>query len=194
MPLPVAHSLAGAAIYRGLDADGSWLGSRRVLLAIVLANAPDFDMIPGILMGEPNRFHQGPTHSLAFVAIAAAVAALGAAAGRVWPLRAGVARAVTGTAMIVAALWASHLMLDAFTTDLSEPVGIAALWPFSELRLSGIDWFPHVEKLSGQGGPIAFAASLFARNNLWAIFVELATMVPIVLLVSWRRARREDSK
>ena len=54
-----------------IDADGTWVGWPRLLLAIVLANAADLDMIPGILVGEPNRYHHvGFSHSLLFAVAA----------------------------------------------------------------------------------------------------------------------------
>lgn len=47
MPFPVAHSLAGSTIYAGLDADGSLISWRRLMLAVIIANAPDLDFVPG---------------------------------------------------------------------------------------------------------------------------------------------------
>ena len=52
MPLPLAHSLAGAVVYKGLDADGRFIAWKRLLLAVVIAHLPDLDLIPGILVGE----------------------------------------------------------------------------------------------------------------------------------------------
>ena len=34
------------------------------LLILIAGVAPDFDFLPGILIGDPNRFHHGPTHSI----------------------------------------------------------------------------------------------------------------------------------
>ena len=64
MPLPVAHSLAGLAVFKGLDADGTLLAWRRLLAAVVIANIADLDLVPGIFAGEPNRYHHvGFSHS-----------------------------------------------------------------------------------------------------------------------------------
>lgn len=61
MSLPVSHSLAGAAIDSVADADGRLGEWRRLLLAVALANAPGLDLVPGLIRGDPNRFHHGAT-------------------------------------------------------------------------------------------------------------------------------------
>ena len=192
MPLPVAHSLAGAAVYKGLDADGSWLNVKRLLVAVVIAIAPDFDMIPGVLVGDPNRFHHGPSHSLGFVVLVAGVAALVTLATGGWPLRARALRGAAATAAMVAALWASHVVLDAFTEDFREPIGVPMFWPISDAPVQIWPYFPYVEKLGGQASASEFVTSLMSVHNLWAVTVEALTMLPIVLVVAWWRRRGDD--
>ena len=193
MPLPVAHSLAAAAIYVGLDADGRWQNVKRLLLAMVIAVAPDFDMIPGILIGEPARFHHGPSHSLGFVVVAAVVAALAASAIGGWPLRMKALQGAAATAAMVGLLWASHIVLDAFTQDFRDPVGVPMFWPLSSAPVQVWPYFPYVEKLGGQGSALEFVASIMTPHNLWAVAVEALTMVPLVLVVAWWRRRAESS-
>ena len=75
MATPIGHALAGYAVYVG----GSSSQSRTSILfwfCLLMAIAPDFDFIPGILQGQPNLYHQGVSHSLGaglFVSFAAAL-------------------------------------------------------------------------------------------------------------------------
>lgn len=119
MSTPVGHMLAGATASFGARPDTSL---RKQLGAGALVGAsPDLDFLPGLLIGDPARFHHGPTHSLAFVLLVAAVAWLVVSRDRWrWALTAGLASA-------------SHLGLDLLTTDPSAPVGVQLLWPVSEV-------------------------------------------------------------
>lgn len=194
MPLPVAHSLAGGTIYAVADADGGLFGWKRLLLALFIANAPDLDFIPGLLIGQPNRFHHGPTHSIAAVLIVAVVAAGAAALGARWPVRRQIdARAVTGTALMVGGLWLSHILLDAFTEDLFGPFGVPLLWPISDRYLLFYPWFPHVARYSGSSEPVAFFLSLLNPHNAWAATVEVMTLTPVLVLVTWWRRRHRGA-
>lgn len=197
MPLPVAHSLAGGSLFVGLDADGRHLSWKRALLAIILANAPDLDFLPGMLIGDPNRFHHGPSHSLGMAVFVAVLAAGVAALGYRWPLRRGgsaprgAGSAVAGTAMIVGLLWTSHILLDAVTADLLPPYGVPLLWPLSSEYFLFWPWFPHVLRIAGPSGAGAFLMSLLNAHNLWAATVEILTLAPVLVLVAWIRRRKE---
>ena len=193
MPLPIAHSLAAGALYKGLDADTGKTGWRRLVLAVVIANAPDLDLIPGILVGEPSRYHHGWTHSIGMVLLVSLIGAAVARAGHCWPLR----RRQSGawaTAFMVGLLWASHLLLDSFTEDTSPPAGPPVLWPLMARHFVFWPWFPYVDKLDGKGGPLEFVGSLMSVHNLWAVSVELLTLVPVVGAVVWWRRRTDRTR
>ncbi|MGD8327948.1 MAG: metal-dependent hydrolase [Acidobacteriota bacterium] len=193
MPLPVAHSLAGVAVYKGLDADGTLFTWPRLLLAVFIANAPDLDMIPGILMGEPNRYHHvGFSHSGLFaLAVALAAGLFARATGKYWPVAGRRLSAAAGTALMVALLMLSHLLLDALTGDSRPPIGIPMWWPVSDAPLHLYDWFPHVAKLGGTGGPLRFVGSLLNSHNLYAATWEFLTLAPLIALIAWWRKRHE---
>src|SRR5688500_803129 len=75
MSTPLGHSLAGAAVglalARGLDA------RRAAAVGAAVAVAPDLDFIPGLLIGDPGRFHHAASHSIiAAVAIASMAGAM----------------------------------------------------------------------------------------------------------------------
>lgn len=196
MPLPIAHSLAGVAVYKGLDADGTLVTWPRLVLAVVIANAPDLDMVPGILLGEPNRYHHvGFSHSaVAAVVIALVVGMAAAAAGVRWPVAGRRWSAIGGTALMVALLLLSHVVLDAFTEDFRLPYGVPMFWPLSGVAVQIHPWFPYVEKLGGGGGPLQFVASLLNVHNLYAVAWEVLTLAPVVALAVWWRRRRADNR
>lgn len=197
MPLPVAHSLAGATIFAGLDADGTRVAWRRFLLAVFIANFADIDLVPGILVGEPNRYHHvGFTHSLLFAVVAGLlVGAVAAAAGKAWPLWHGPRRRWLATALMVGLLMASHVVLDSLTLDTRVPVGVPMFWPLSGGAVQIYPWFYDVAKLGGEGSPLDFVASLLAVHNLKGTAFELLMLGPLLLLVAWWRSRsRDDGK
>ena len=101
------------------------LRSRWPLLAcMVAANLPDVDFIPGLLIGEFNAFHHGPSHSL------------------LWAIGVGVGCWLIAEAMgsgksrfkgwLAFALVTSHLAADYLCEDRSAPFGIMVFWPMSD--------------------------------------------------------------
>jgi len=192
MPLPLAHSLAGVAVFKGLDADGTARAWKRLLLAVVIANVADLDLIPGILAGEPNRYHHvGFSHSALFaLAAAVLVGALAVAAGKRWPVLGRHTSAFAGTALLVGLLLLSHVVLDALNDDLRPPPGVPMWWPLSPAYVQIYPWFVAVAKLPGAGTALDFVASVLTVHNLYAMLWEFLTMAPLVVLVGWWRARR----
>lgn len=192
MPLPVAHTLAGAAIYGALDADGTIGRRRRLLVAVVLANAPDLDLVPGILAGDPNRFHHGLSHTLLAAVLAGGVAAwLARRRGVGWPVHGWRRSAMAATFMMVASLWASHVVLDVLTNDPSPPFGVPALWPLVSAPIALGPLFLRADKVVGPASGGQFVLSLLSAHNLTAILRETLLLGPFVALARlWRRRRR----
>jgi membrane-bound metal-dependent hydrolase YbcI (DUF457 family) len=116
MPTPIGHLLAGAAIGT-LMSQGSNL-PRTLLMGGLAAIAADFDFIPGILIGNPGRFHHAQSHSVTFAILAGVLAALIARKSRF------------KSAALVGLGYASHIILDFLTFDDSVPQGIPIFWPF----------------------------------------------------------------
>jgi len=196
MPLPLAHSLAGAVVYKGLDADGRFIAWKRLLLAVVIANLPDLDLIPGILVGEPNRYHHvGFSHSLLFAAVAAVAVGLAAtAAGRSWPTWCSRMSGAPGTALLVGLLLGSHVLLDTLNLDFRAPAGPPIFWPLSNAGVQIYPWFVDVAKLIGEGSVVDFVISLLTVHNLYAMLWELATLAPVLVLVVWWRSRHDNGR
>jgi membrane-bound metal-dependent hydrolase YbcI (DUF457 family) len=124
MPSPVAHVLAGAAVYAALaPGDGLRRDWRPWALAAFAGVAADLDFLPGLLVGQPSRWHHWATHS---VAAALAFALL------VAPLAVRALGSVGRRAALLLAAYGSHLALDWLTVDRTVPQGIPLLWPVSE--------------------------------------------------------------
>ncbi len=196
MPLPISHSLAGAAVYTAFDQDGGSGGWRRLVIAISVANAPDLDLLPGLLIGDPNRFHRGASHSL--------ITALGVGLlfgwlawltrGWEWRLRGHRLRGPYQTAFIVAVLLASHVLLDAFTTDPSPPAGEQMLWPLSDAWVQLYPLFDRADKVSGPASASEFVRSLLSMHNARAMGRELVLVGPFLLWARWWRRRNQTHR
>ena len=101
----------------------AWRRRTELLACMLIACAPDIDFLFGLVAGDLNRYHQLGTHTVLWaLATALCIWLYGRASSRDAPM--------TGF-WLVFALLASHLVVDFFTEDLSEPVGIMLAWPFS---------------------------------------------------------------
>ena len=109
--------MAGGAVRAALD--------RAVLAALIFAGlgvVPDVD----ILVEGTHRLY---THSIAAVGLVALLAALAFAA---WTAGSPTPARVVRSLIAAAAAYASHLLLDWLGDDRSVPIGIRALWPFTD--------------------------------------------------------------
>jgi membrane-bound metal-dependent hydrolase YbcI (DUF457 family) len=180
MPSPVGHSLLGYAIHRATDTGAggrSWLVP---LLCLLAANAADLDVIPGLLMGDPNRFHRGISHSIGIALLFAAVFGpiLASCGG-------GRLKKATGVAFL---LYLSHLVVDCFNADARFPFGVPLLWPLTATYY--IAPFPLLPGIHKAGTSAAFFPSLLSVHNLLAMAVETLVFLPLLGLVwAWKRRR-----
>jgi membrane-bound metal-dependent hydrolase YbcI (DUF457 family) len=173
MPSPVGHALGGFAI--GWLAARSSRLDRPLLVAVVFAGlgvVPDVDVVV-------EGTHRLYTHSIAAVGLVGLLAAA--------TLRAagpGVSAPGSRGTMVFAAMaaYGSHLLLDWLADDRSVPIGIRALWPFTDAYFqSDARWFPPVERRYWLPG--------FWTANLRAIGWEMLVLSPLVALAIWLRAR-----
>jgi membrane-bound metal-dependent hydrolase YbcI (DUF457 family) len=80
-------------------------------------------------------------------------------------------------AMICAAAYGSHLLLDWLAIDRRLPYGLQILWPFSDRwYISGLDIFLQTERRN-----LLTLATL--HTNLRAMSFEIAVMLPVLVLV-----------
>jgi inner membrane protein len=170
----IGHVAVGMALGRYAAGDASpWrLGAAMALLSL-LALLPDADVVAfwfRIPYSAPWG-HRGASHSLAFAAGVALVAALVA--------RALGARALRWGALTFAAV-ASHGLLDALTNG---GLGAALLWPFSHGR-----YFAPVRPL-----PVApIGAGMLSARGLYVVGVELLAFLPLWAYALWPRGRRQE--
>jgi inner membrane protein len=144
------------------------------LAAVVLANAPDLDYIPGLFVGDWNALHHGYTHTLGWVALVAA---------GIWMLR-RTYRPTAGWGLLAFILVAllSHLVADLLTDDGRPPYGIMLGWPFSsEYLISPVTPFWRLEKKD--------LADVLQWYNVKAVLVEVAWTAPLLVVVLLYKAR-----
>jgi membrane-bound metal-dependent hydrolase YbcI (DUF457 family) len=161
LPSPIGHGLGGIAAGWGVAPRRD----RRVaLLLAAAATAPDLDLLFGT--------HRAASHSLGAAAIAGAVAWAAMRRDR-WRWSAAVTLA-----------WASHVLLDWLSNDTRPPIGIMALWPFTDAYYkASVEIFPAVSR--------RYWESRFWMYNLRALVVELAVLGPITMAVLWWWRRRD---
>ncbi len=183
MPSPIGHSLAGCAIYAGTN-DSNIINWKTLFLYILVANLPDFDFIPGFLLGTPNSFHRGVSHSLGFALI------FGTALG-LFVARNTTTKRFFKKILILSGLYFSHIFLDFFSVDTSIPIGEKVFWPISNEYFSApFQFFLDIKRSISSN--YEFIATLFSFHNFLAILIEVAVLIPVLALVSFRKRRRNQ--
>lgn len=174
MPSPVAHSLMGYLITRAegqTDQSGRW---GRLVLYIAVANAADLDFIPGFVIGDPNRFHHGISHSIGFAVLFALLCGIS------WALlkRESIGKHV----MLFFCLYTSHLGLDYLSLDTKAPYGLPILWPLSDVFY--IAPFAFLLDIQRSASSLDFVPSLFSLHNAIAMSIELIILSLLIVLES----------
>jgi inner membrane protein len=180
----------GIALYLALQEphlSNALSGRKKLLLwvfLVVLAVSPDFDFLPGLMLGDANRFHHGPSHSLLGGLLIGGLAFLFSKNyfrefdGRKYFLL------VVGTAL-------SHGILDSFSKDTSLPYGVPLFWPFSpDYLISPIPLFSDVTRPGDASSLAAFMASITNRHNLFSIGLEFLFSIMFIAAIytlKWRR-------
>ncbi len=160
MPSPIGHGLGGIA--------AGWLVAPRhdrvagwALAAI--GAAVDLDLLA--------NDHRGPAHSIGAAMIVGFVVWL---ITRRW--RWGAAAALA---------WTSHVLLDWLGEDSKPPIGIEALWPFSDgYYRASHTIFPGVARQFWRPWP-------FIKTNSYAAMFELILLLPIVFVILKLRSIRQ---
>ena len=144
-----------------------WEKRATFLVILFMANLPDIDYLPGVLMGPINAFHHGYTHAFGWIV------AVAFASWLLWRKEDRVGWAVF--AVLFAAL-ASHLFADIFSDDSNPPYGIMALWPFTDrYYISPVSIFWSLRKATWN--------DIFQWYNVRAALYEALILAPIVVLV-----------
>lgn len=170
MPTPIGHAIAGSAlaVRSGRQSFNKWIFSFVIFFSVL----PDFDILPGFLAGDVNRYHRLFSHSLFFVTISGLAGAL-----LLWR--------IINCHFLKCALWFTgagylHLFMDTLTVDSRAPFGCPLFMPFSDQHtIFPVQVFLDLHRASAAGD---FFASLFTTHNFHVLLVELALTLPILLL------------
>jgi membrane-bound metal-dependent hydrolase YbcI (DUF457 family) len=173
MALCLAHAAAGYLAYEALRPAGRH-DVALLATAVVAANLPDADFLPGLAIGHATAFHRGATHTLAAAFVATALTWVIARRGR--------AMRPVALACVVAAAYSSHLLLDWMTVDAVPPPGIQLFWPFSEAWVHA-PWSVLGEIIVDSRSRVGFVESLFTPAALQAWAREVGGAVAVVALV-----------
>jgi inner membrane protein len=176
MATPFGHSLAGFAVHTFVPS----VNRDRLSLAvcIIMANAPDLDFLPGILVGRPALYHQGITHSIGF----ALLVSLGTAAVyRTW----GKSFSLIFTSALLAYL--SHLAIDFFGPDGRLPYGEPLFWPISDSHfISPVPVFLGAHHAASTfGSTQEWIRGILTAHNIRAIVLEIVLILPFALFGLW---------
>lgn len=176
MPSPLVHAAVGYAIYRicRLSLPQASCLRSRSLLPLVIASvgvsvAPDLDVVPGILMGNLERFHNSVMHTPIF----GLVAALGVATV-LWMSQE--ARFLTWF-FLALLCYELHVLMDFLTCGR----GVMVFWPYSLSRYqSPLKLFYGVHWSEG----------LFSVRHVWTFVTEMGFVVFLGILVGFLPKRR----
>lgn len=170
MPSPIGHSLLGGAFYTAFRSSNVH-DLKLIGLCLFAANAADLDFVPGLLIGDPNLFHHGISHSLGFaVLFAVACSSFRLMGPSLW-LNVG----------FFFSLYFSHVAIDYFSIDHGFPYGVMLFWPLTnEYYIAPFAFLPDIRRSQVAS---EFFVSLFSAHNLWAATVEIAVISPILFVM-----------
>jgi inner membrane protein len=149
-----------------------------------IANAPDLDFVPGLLLGKPNLFHHGISHSIGMGVIFSLFLS--------FFLNIHNTKNLKKEFLICFSLYCSHLLLDYISVDGRPPFGIPFLWPLTAKYF--IFRYPILPPVWHSGLTHAttaqFFSEIFSIHNLYVIFLEFALSLPLLFMVWVRNLTR----
>lgn len=174
MSSPIGHSLAGYTVYEieGGNRNKFW----QIILYAFIANAPDLDVLPGLLIGKPNIYHHGISHSIGVGIIFSLLLASALSFGK--------PHLLPKLFILYFILYGSHLLLDFFSYDGRPPIGIPVFWPVtSKYYISPVPFLPSVSHSNLDHASInQFLIGIFSLHNLKVITIEILVISPILIV------------
>jgi inner membrane protein len=169
MPSPLAHVAMGVVVYKlskrylpsqvGVEQEKS---PPLLLIAVSASLLPDLDAIPGVLLGNFNKYHNHLTHSLLVGAIVAGVVGFA-----LW-LR--YRYTFTYWFGVVLLAYELHVLMDFFTVGR----GVMLFWPFSADRYEApVKLFYGLRRGGGW----------LSTNHIWTLFNELGFAAILLLMM-----------
>ncbi len=166
MPSPIAHGAVGYVVYRAFreplsEKDGlkPWSKTRVLLIMLALSLLPDLDVIPGLIFGDLEGFHNNIANSLVAGVLAALIVAgvmrfLGRHTYRLW--------------FFVALIsYELHLLMDYFTAER----GLMLLWPFETQR--------YVAPFMLFYG-VHYSEGFLSVHHIWTAITDLAFAIGLI--------------
>ena len=153
----------------------AWARRVEMLICILIANAPDIDLLFGLFTGSLNRWHHLGTHTLGWTLLTAFC---------IWLYsKFALKNHPVFAFWFVFLLIASHLGIDIFTSDTKRPIGIMLAWPFSEEYWhSAVSVFPAPAKKT--------VMEIFSLHNLknagWEFIISLPFVAAALLSKVWK--------
>lgn len=183
MSSPFGHSLAGY-IVSAYKSKTFRLNNVKILaLYVLIANAPDLDFIPGILIGKPNLFHHRISHSLGAAALFPLVLLL--------VLKCKWLKSSKNDFILYSGFYCSHLFLDYISVDGRPPFGVPLFWPLShEYFILPHPVLPAISHSQLDHATVRqFIDGVFSLHNLNVMFLEATVITPFILLI-WSLNKR----
>ena len=122
MPSPVGHALGGLIVHVACADRRDLQDWPRIALVAAAACAPDLDLLLRYAIG--GQSHRAQSHSLG-LALAAGIIVAAVSRLRHWPRS-------LALGLLVTLGFTSHVVLDLFGSDTHPPLGLMALWPWSQ--------------------------------------------------------------
>lgn len=170
MPSPVGHTIAGICgfiVFQKKLTPRLW--TLFFLFSIFIANLPDLDMLPGLLIGDIRSFHHQGMHSITASVLVGLLISLLA---RQWKLN------WVGWGLWGGGIYLSHVLLDLLVNDPSPPFGSQLFWPFSKSYfISPITPFARFDYFNPGLGMVR---TIFTLHNFGAVLREVILMTPLV--------------
>lgn len=178
MSSPFGHSIAGYLIYSCKSKNLRPQNYRELLLFIFVANVPDLDFLPGIIIGTPNLYHHGISHSLGFAFIVSLLLT------QIVQFSSKHTKFKTNF-LYFFGTYSSHLFLDYISVDARPPLGIPIFWPLTnEYFICPYPILPPVSHAqSDYAGTAEVFSQIFSIHNLHVIMIELTITIPFFLLL-----------
>ena len=177
MSSPIGHSLAGFILASCKFGTLKIKNYKPLILYIFIANLPDLDFLPGILLGTPNLFHHGISHSLGMGIIFSFLLA--------YVLKSRKIDAFWDSFLLCFCLYSSHLLLDYISMDERPPSGIPIFWPImNKYYIFPRPILPSVwHSILDHASIIQFLKDAFSIHNLYVIVLEIVIMSPILFFL-----------
>ncbi|NKB76807.1 MAG: hypothetical protein GKR96_07085 [Gammaproteobacteria bacterium] len=190
MSTPVGHSLAALITGTVINKQNVSFPTCRVLVFYFFSSiAADFDFLVGWYFGNINRYHHQFSHSIAMAVVYGGSVYVTIWLYEKWRASSGVSSKHSLSdvhhlslkyAILGAAIYLSHLLLDLFTADKSPPLGMLLFWPFSNIYvLAPFTVFPSVQHHSGGSDMVEFLTGILVVHNFFSLLIETAILLPI---------------